>query len=120
MAPVVGPSASVSGPTAGPLYPRHSQVAAISVTMPATTATMGRALVRVFSSPAREDMIVDTAMSLFGASQASETQSLSDILETGWQWFPGIPLIYQGKAIDPSARMAPNPMSATVFRRLWR
>ena len=30
---------------------------------------------------------------LFGASQASEGQSLSDILETGWQWFPGVPLI---------------------------
>jgi len=30
---------------------------------------------------------------LFGATQASEGQSLSNILETGWQWFPGVPLI---------------------------
>ena len=30
---------------------------------------------------------------LFGATQASEGQSLSNILETGWQWFPGVPLL---------------------------
>ena len=30
---------------------------------------------------------------LFGATQSSEGQSLSNILETGWQWFPGVPLI---------------------------
>ena len=30
---------------------------------------------------------------LFGATQGSEEQSLSNILESGWRWFPGVPLV---------------------------
>jgi ribose/xylose/arabinose/galactoside ABC-type transport system permease subunit len=30
---------------------------------------------------------------LFGATQASDGQSLSNILEMGWRWFPGAPLV---------------------------
>ena len=30
---------------------------------------------------------------LFGATQGSEEQSLFNILESGWRWFPGVPLV---------------------------
>ena len=84
-APVTEVAASVSRPRLRPADAKPSSAQQLS-RGPSPIALIGFGAILALGS-------IAFPWYLFGAAQAGEGQSLSDILEKGWQWFPGVPLV---------------------------